>query len=255
MKLQLWRNATLQLAIHDCTFLIDPMLGKKGSFGIFPWTDDKRENPLVELPFSDDELKTKLTGIDAVLVSHLHPDHWDETAINLIDKNISVICPATIRSAIAYYGFQQILPLQEQLTFRGIKLYLTDGQHGTGEIGEKMGRVNGFVFQYQNETIYVAGDTIWCQEVREAIDNHHPKHIIVAGGAATFAIGKPVTMTGQDIKALALYASHSNIWITHLEAISPCREGRPELTNFLRANHLKDQCKILHDGEEVQLAF
>lgn len=253
MKLQLWRNATLQITSQKTNLLIDPMLGKKGSFGPFPWTNDTRENPLVDLPFSDNGLKQKLDSIDAVFISHLHPDHWDEAAIKLIDKSTSIICPEPIAEAIAGYGFQNVKSIQQELQFNDLGLNLTDGQHGTGEIGEKMGLVNGFVIKHQNQIVYVAGDTIWCQDVKDAIDLHEPKHIIVAGGAATFAIGEPVTMTTEHIQQLAAYAPNATIWITHLEAITPCTQDRKYIANFLDKEGLSNRCEILDDGEEKEL--
>ena len=42
----------------------------------------------------------------------------------------------------------------------------TGGQHGTGEIAEMLAPVSGFVLRADGEpTVYVAGDTIWCDEV------------------------------------------------------------------------------------------
>jgi len=253
MKLQLWRNATLQIITQETNLLIDPMLGKKGSFGPFPWTNDTRENPLVDLPFSDPELKSKLNAINAVFVSHLHPDHWDQAAIKLIDKSTLIICPEPIAEAIAGYGFQNAKPIQQELQFKDLELNLTNGQHGTGEAGEKMGLVNGLVIKLRNQTVYVAGDTILCQDVMDVIDQHQPEHIILAGGAATFAIGEPVTMTAEHIQQLAEYAPYSKVWITHLEAISPCRENRACIADFLASHNLKTQCQILDDGEVVDL--
>lgn len=255
MKLQLWRNATLQITTQKTNLLIDPMLGKKGSFGVFPWTDDTRENPLVDLPFSDDILKQKLDSTNAVFVSHLHPDHWDEAAVKLIDKSMPIICPESIAEAIAGYGFQNVKPLQQELQFKELKLHLTNGQHGTGEIGEKMGLVNGLVIEHNNQTVYVAGDTIWCDDVKNAIDTHKPHQIIVAGGAATFAIGDPVTMTTEHIQQLANYAPDATIWITHIEAITPCKQDRSTIAEFLNCKGLTNQCHILNDGEEVKLKF
>jgi L-ascorbate metabolism protein UlaG (beta-lactamase superfamily) len=188
-----------------------------------------------------------------VFVSHLHPDHLDEAAIQLIDKSTPVICPNTIVETIVSYGFKNILEIATQLTFAGINLHLTGGHHGTGEIEEKMGQVNGLVFQHQNNSVYVVGDSLWCPEVKEAIDSYQPKHIILAGGAATFTIGESVTMTAADCLKVAKYARNATLWITHLESISPCREDRNFLGSFIRSNGLQDQCKILADGEEVHL--
>jgi len=255
MKLQLWRNATLQLKINDRSFLIDPMLGKKGSFGVFPWTNDDRENPMVELPFSDKEIESKLANIDAVFVSHLHPDHWDKTAVEIIDKSTPIISPKDFSETIASYGFTDVQELNYKMLINDISLFLTNGQHGTGEIGKKMGQVYGIVLQHQNRKVYISGDTIWCKEVKEVINIHRPQHIIIAGGAATFAIGNPVTMTAQHIKELAAHSLNATIWITHLEAVSPCKEDRVFLRQYLKTNNLQEQCKVLQDGEEVLLTF
>lgn len=255
MRTQLWRNATLKLTINNTNFLIDPMLGEKGSFGLFPWTKDGRMNPLVNLPFTKEELNNELEDIDAVIVSHLHPDHWDEAAVNLLDKKTPLICPTGIASQIKSSGFSNVREIESTLSFEGIEIDLTAGQHGTGEIGSKMGEVNGFVLKYSNNAIYIAGDTIWCKEVQNAINKYNPKHIVVAGGAATFSFGNPVTMTFDDIKNVASFANESKIWITHLEAISPCKENRSNLRKLLKSSNLEKQCILLEDGEKSDLMF
>ncbi|GAA4113958.1 MBL fold metallo-hydrolase [Aquimarina addita] len=229
------------------------MLGEKGSFGFFPWTEDRKMNPLVNLPFTKEDLTRELEAIDAVIVSHLHPDHWDEAAIRLLDKTIPLICPNEIASKIRSFGFSNVKEISNFLSFRGVKIHLTSGQHGTGEIGNKMGKVNGFVLNYLNNNIYITGDTIWCKEVQNTINKYHPKHIIVAGGAATFSFGNPVTMTSDDIKNIASFANESKIWITHLEAISPCKENRSYLIELLKSFNLEKQCRILKDGEKSYL--
>jgi len=253
MRLQLWRNATLVLTISGTRFLIDPMLSMKGELGKFPWTEDNRRNPLVNLPFSVDVLPSKLKQIDAVVISHLHPDHWDEVAVELISKSTTIICPASLKDNIAAYGFNNIQVINNQLILDQIKIHLINGMHGSGKIGELMGKVNGFVFSKEGQSVYVTGDTVWCEEVHETIVKHQPQHIIVAGGAATFSIGEPVTMSVEDIRKLAKHAPNSSIWVTHLEAVSPCKEDRLYIKEFLRRKCLQDQRKILADGEEVEL--
>ena len=104
MEIQLWRNATVLLKINGLKLLIDPMLGAKGSFGVFPWTNDTRLNPLTDLPFSANKLNSLLSELDAVVVSHLHPDHWDAAAVKLLDKKLPVICPKPIAQIISDYG-------------------------------------------------------------------------------------------------------------------------------------------------------
>lgn len=253
MKIQLWRNATIKLTMNGTNFLIDPMLGSKGSFGEFPWTEDGKKNPIVDLPFSSQQLEKELEEIDVVIVSHLHPDHWDETAIKLLNKNIPLICPEEIVPAIQSYGFRNISKIINTLRYNDIEINLTEGKHGVGEIGDKMGKVNGFVFKFKSDTVYIAGDTVWCEDVKNAIDQYRPQNIIVAGGAATFAFGNPVTMTFVDIKELSAYTPESEILVTHLEAISPCQEDRGFINDAVKSNNLQNKCFVLNDGEIIEL--
>ncbi|UKB86225.1 MBL fold metallo-hydrolase [Chryseobacterium sp. MEBOG06] len=138
MKLQLWRNATLLLNINGISILVDPMLGEKGVLGPFPMTDNELLNPLIDFPFSQEELIKKLRSIDAVVITHLHPDHWDSKAIELIGKNVPVLCPDIIADQITQQGFQNTVPVNTSIHWDNIEIFKTKGQHGTGEIGEKM---------------------------------------------------------------------------------------------------------------------
>ncbi|WP_079241693.1 MBL fold metallo-hydrolase [Chryseobacterium indologenes] len=253
MKLQLWRNATLLLNIDGISILVDPMLGEKGSMGKMPMTESELLNPLTDLPFNKEELNKRLEEIDAVAVTHLHPDHWDSEAARLLDKNIPIICPDVISDQIAAQGFTNIIAVNNKIQWENIGISTTKGEHGTGEIGEKMGIVNGFVFKKENKSVYIAGDTIWYDEIAAEIDKHQPQHIIVAGGAATFSVGDPIIMTAEDIIKLCEYTPESTVWVTHLEAVSHCREDRKFIQGKITEKGLENQCFILKDGEEVSL--
>lgn len=254
MKLQLWRNATLLLNIDGTSILVDPMLGEKGSLGKFPLTDSELLNPLVDLPFNEEELIEKLDQIDAVVITHLHPDHWDARAAQLIDKKITILCPDIIADQIAQQGFQNIVPIYEDIHWKNIDISITKGKHGTGEIEEKMGTVNGFVFKKGNQSVYIVGDSIWYDDIAKEINKHEPQHIVVAGGAATFLVGDPIIMTSQDIINVCKHAPKATIWVTHLEAVSHCKENREFIRNVMNTKGYGSQCFIPNDGEEVILS-
>ncbi|MEG0925487.1 MBL fold metallo-hydrolase [Chryseobacterium sp.] len=255
MKLQLWRNATLLLNIEGTTILIDPMLGEKGSLGKFPMTDNELLNPLVDLPFSREELMEKLKKTDAVAITHLHPDHWDAEAIQLIDKKIPILCPESISDQIAQQGFQNIISINDYIRWENIDVSITKGQHGTGEIGEKMGTVNGFVFKKENQSVYIVGDSIWYDGIATEINKHDPQHIVVAGGAATFSVGDPIIMTSEDILKVCEHTPKAKVWVTHLEAVSHCKENREYIEHKINKKGYESQCFILKDGEEADLSF
>ncbi|BAP31629.1 beta-lactamase [Chryseobacterium sp. StRB126] len=253
MKLQLWRNATLLLSIDKISILIDPMLGKKGSLGQFPMTDNELLNPLLDLPFTHHELIKKLQTIDAVAITHLHPDHWDTAAIELLDKKITILCPAIISDQIENQGFQNVIAIDNHILWNEIDISITKGQHGTGEIGERMGTVNGFVFKKDNQSVYIVGDSIWNKGIEGEINIHKPQHIIVAGGAATFSIGDPIIMTSEDIIKVCECAPQAKIWVTHLEAVSHCKEDRTFIQKKIHEKGYENQCFIPKDGEEIVL--
>ena len=63
------------------------MLGPKGSFPPYPFSDSWKRNPIVELPISLDEI---LHDIDAVIATHYHYDHLDSTAFKAIPKGMKI---------------------------------------------------------------------------------------------------------------------------------------------------------------------
>jgi L-ascorbate metabolism protein UlaG (beta-lactamase superfamily) len=75
MKITQVRNATLVVDYAGRKFLIDPMLGAKGTFPGFAGTlNSHLSNPLVDLPAPIGEI----VDVDAVIVTHTHLDHWDD---------------------------------------------------------------------------------------------------------------------------------------------------------------------------------
>ncbi len=89
MHLRLIRNATLRLELDGRRLLVDPMLDPAGARPPVEGTENDRRNPLVELP---EPAEVVVEGIDAVLVTHLHRDHFDDTAAALLPRDLPVLC-------------------------------------------------------------------------------------------------------------------------------------------------------------------
>jgi len=88
----------------------------------------------------------------------------------------------------------------------------TDGQHGVGEIGAAMAPVSGFVLAAPGEpTVYIAGDTILCDEVRAAVAEYRPDYIVVNASAAQFNEGGPIVMNNEDVAQLSKEAPDATI--------------------------------------------
>src|SRR6478752_2620945 len=81
------RNATLRIDYGGVRFLVDPVLADKDAYPGFEGTaNSQRRNPLVPLPMP----LASIVDVDAVIVTHLHPDHWDEAAKAKLDKSLPI---------------------------------------------------------------------------------------------------------------------------------------------------------------------
>jgi L-ascorbate metabolism protein UlaG (beta-lactamase superfamily) len=123
----------------------------------------------------------------------------------------------------------------------------TGGRHGHGDLADKLGPVSGFVVRGDGEPVlYVAGDTVWCDPVADAIAAHHPDVVVVNAGGARFLEGDPITMTPEDVAATADAAAPGRVVAVHMEAINHCLVTRANLRSALG-----DRVVIPEDGAVV----
>ena len=119
MHLRLIRNATLRLELGGRHLLVDPMLDPAGARPPVEGSEDDRRNPLVELP---EPAEVVVAGLDAVLITHLHRDHFDAAAAELLPKDLPVFCQPEDREALAAYGFTDLRPVDRSADFDGIAI-------------------------------------------------------------------------------------------------------------------------------------
>ncbi|MCY7892265.1 MBL fold metallo-hydrolase [Bacillus vallismortis] len=249
MNIQQIRNATLVVKYAGKKFLIDPMLAEKGVYPPFPNAPRQdQNNPLIELPTSVDNI---ITGIDAVIVTHLHYDHWDEAAKELLPKDIKLFSQneedaTEIRNA----GFNNVEVLTKDTAFEGIQLIKTKGEHGRGEILKLAGLVCGVAFKHQSEkTLYVTGDTVWYEAIQEEINTHQPEIIVVNGGDNQFYEGGSLIMGKEDIYETYKAAPKAKIIVSHMEAVNHWGLSKEELKSFINEKGIASYVLVPENGE------
>ena len=249
MDLTLVRNATLRLEMGGRRLLVDPMLDPAGARPAVENTANDRRNPLVDLP---EPVELLVRNLGAVLVTHLHADHLDETAVDLLPKDVPVLCQPPDESVLRDRGFTDVRPIGSTGELGTISLARTGGRHGSGRIAELLAPVSGFVLSAPGEpSFYVAGDTVWCEEVAAALDEHRPDVVVLNAGGARFTEGDPITMTADDIEAVARHAPGARLVAVHLEAVNHCLETRADLHQRLDDAGLADRVTIPEDGALV----
>ena len=231
------RNATLLATVGDTTFLVDPLFASRGALPPIDDTPNDRANPLVPMPDVD-------LSHDAVIVTHRHPDHFDDAAKSELDADVPLFCQPAEADAFVEDGFTDVRPVEDAATFEGVTLHRTPGRHGHGELAEEMGPVSGFVLEGE-ATLYLAGDTVWYDPVAETLDRFEPDAVVLNAGAARFNQGEPITMGVDDVAAVR-EATDAAVAAVHMEAINHCLLSREELRSET------DGVLVPEDGEEIE---
>ena len=233
MHLQLFRHATMHLSLPEGTILIDPMLAVQGTLEPVSHSPQPRANPLVALPLAVEDI---VKNSDACLLTHLHRDHFDSAAARLLPKDLPIFCPPFSAAALREQGFTAVQAAAPQASWQQLTFTLTGGHHGLGDIGQQMGAVAGFVLTGPDRpSIYLAGDTVWCPEVADALKTHQPDIIILYGGGARFTHAGPITMTETDILTVCRHAPQAQVIVVHMEAFDHCLLSRSQLRLHLEA--------------------
>lgn len=247
MKIQLIRNATMKMEYGGRTILTDPMLCPKDA--IDPFAGIAR-NPTVELPFDVDGI---VEGVDGVVVSHDHPDHFDKAASDALPKTTPIFCQPGDEARMSGEGFQNVAPVETSREWEGIDIIRTGGEHGSGEILKMMGESSGFVFRTEGEpTVYWVGDSIWCAPVEEAIETYAPDVVITHSGGAKLPGHDVIIMDDKQTLAAAHAAPNAVIVAIHLEALDHCGVTREALRRTANdAAMPSSRLMIPNDGETI----
>lgn len=253
MQIQLIRNATMVVEYAGKKFLIDPMLAEKGTYPPFPNSPRQdQNNPLVSLPTSIDNI---IQNIHAVIVTHLHLDHWDDAAKKALPKEIKMFAQNEEDvTEIQNAGFQDVEVLQEDTVFEDVQLIITKGEHGRGEILKRTGLVCGIVFKHRTEkTSYITGDTVWYQGVQEVIYNYSPEIIVANAGDNQFFEGGSLVMGKDDVYEVYKAAPNAKIIAIHMEAVNHWTLSREQLKRFINEKGITSNVLVPDDGESYTL--
>lgn len=282
MKFEQIRNATIRIEYAGYTFLIDPWLAPQymtGSFNLLKQmckihrflkiqetkylidqcTDMEVLNPiksmklmpLSKLPKPAKEINR---GVDAYLISHIHPDHVGICLTGKIcggcDPNIPVYAQNK-RDAkyLAYSGMKKVRCIQDKVKIADIEIIKTKAVHGTLI---PCGDACGYIFKSPRErTLYIAGDTVWCQDVQEILNQYQPDVIVCNVCAAELKKYGRLIMDDLDLYKVYKTCPQACIIASHMDTVAHATLTRKTLKERLRKLGIADKILIPNDGDTI----
>lgn len=250
MKIQQIRNATLKIKYGNQTILLDPWLQDKGvgfSAKAVKVEMTGVHSPMNDLPMTPDEV---LSGVDFCLVTHIHPDHFTS---DYLPKGIKVIVQnrEDLRKAESM-GFENVICFEgDTLCLGSVTVTKVPAVHGDNEkVVEKMGCGSGYVLCGERRKLYIAGDTIYCRAVEDAIEKYRPDVIALNCCEATTPLGRLI-MNLSDVGAVCKRAPKALVIATHLDSVNHALLTSDDVRNFVQAHGFTQVC-VPRNGEVIE---
>jgi L-ascorbate metabolism protein UlaG (beta-lactamase superfamily) len=166
-------NATTLISSGEITLLTDPNFLHQGQhaylgYGLLSKRLRAPAFPVVDLP-----------EIDAIVLSHMHGDHWDRVAQKGLDRRLPVLTTPHAARRLQNRGFRAAQGFSTWQTHTIVKddtrLTMTalPGRHASGLVRRLLPPVMGTMLEFgppdgsSRRRLYVSGDTLLVEELNE----------------------------------------------------------------------------------------
>ncbi len=236
LKVQRLSWAGIKLELGDMTAFIDPFTSKE------IW-DGSWKMQIIPL-----EVTTKSR---AVMITHLHNDHFDQPALkDLLKDSGSVCCHQEIAATVASRGFKVRSLAKSQALFHGdLTVTPVPAMDGVGEDQVSWVVVGG------GKRIFHGGDTLWHGQWYQIARQHGPFDVVflpINGVTLTGRLlpdsGIPATMTPQQAVATAIVLGAKKLVPIHYGVTDDKYTEFPDALNVARRE--ADRRRIVLEAAE-----
>jgi L-ascorbate metabolism protein UlaG (beta-lactamase superfamily) len=248
-------TATVLIRYAGFTILTDPNFLHRGEFVHLGYGLRSRRLTEPAMGLAD------LPPIDAIVLSHLHEDHFDRGVERTLDRALPIVTTPKAAQSLAKKGFCRTVPLatwQDVTIAKGsARLHLTamPGRHGPWFFSRLLPPVMGSMLEFETIAgesllrLYITGDTL-VHEALHAIPRRYPnidQALLHLGG--TRVLGVLVTMDGkQGVETMKLIQPTLAIPI-HYNDYTVFKSPLDDFKTAVRSAGLEEKVRYLNHGD------
>ncbi len=254
-------NATMVLSLGPFTILTDPNFLHRGQRAYLG-------HGLVSKRLTEPALDIRdLPELDAVVLSHMHGDHWDRVATRHLDRGLPVLTtPRAARTLQARWRFRRATGLRTWESYTvskdrwALRVTAMPGQHARGVVRALLPPVMGSLLELAGPSgtvehrMYITGDTLVYDGLREIARRHPDLDLAVLHlGGTTLPGGAVVTMDGrQGADLLELVRPRAAVPV-HFDDYTVFRSPLRAFTDEVQRRGLAVQVSCVQRGERLVL--
>jgi L-ascorbate metabolism protein UlaG (beta-lactamase superfamily) len=251
-------NATMLLRIGPFTLLTDPNFlhrGQHAYLGKGLWAKRLTEPALQP---------TQLPALDAIVLSHLHADHWDRIATRSLPRTTPVVTTPQAAKALSRRGFGEtadLSPWQEHTLERGgqtLRITSVPGIHGPEPIGRLLPPVMGSVLELLRDGEvtwrgYISGDTVFRPWLGQVLERCGPLDVVIPHLGGTKALGFTVTMDARQGADLVELLTPPVTVPVHFDDYDRFSSGLGDFVGEVARRRLPGELRTVHRGDTISL--
>jgi len=208
----------------------------------------------------------QLPELDAVVLSHLHGDHWDRVARRGLDRDLPIVTTPHASKRLQVQGFARATGLRtwgEQVLVSGdrqFRVTAVPGRHAPGPLRKVLPPVMGSVLEFgpvaasPTVRVYISGDTLLYDAIAE-IPRRFPELDagVVHLGGTTLPGGLVVTLDGETGADLVKLVDPAVVVPVHIDDYPVFKSPLSAFTAAMAARGLADKVRTVVRGETVSL--
>ncbi|MBW0101299.1 MBL fold metallo-hydrolase [Pseudonocardia sp. KRD291] len=252
-------TATTVLRLGRHTLLTDPNFLHRGQRAKLGYGLSSRRTTDPAMTIAD------LPSLDAVLLSHLHGDHFDDVARRELDRSLPVLTTPSAARTLRGWGFGSSvgLPTWESHTLgddaERVRVTAVPGRHGPALLHRALPPVMGTIVDLEQHgrrslRVYITGDTLNVPELREVRDRYPDVDVMVAHLGGTRIGGVLVTMDAVQGADLVELVRPGAVVPVHYDDYGVFRSPLSHFTDEMRRRGMLDaRVRLVARGETAPL--